>query len=97
MARRESSLRVRSAEATEHQYLSQVDERETRRSAHDILHQEGDALRVVDHPTHAKPGRMAHASRPASLPLHVGELIEAGTWATIKVCWPAVKVDQIGP
>src|SRR5687768_2938097 len=46
-------------------------------------------------PTHAGSGRMAHASRLASLPLHLGELFEAGTWATIKVCGPAVKVISL--
>ena len=67
MASCERALGVRSTKPAEYEHFSEVDEGEPRRAAHDVVHEKRYALRVIDHPTHAEPGRTAH-TRPGPRP-----------------------------
>ena len=79
MAGRKGSLAVRAAETPEDQDLFEINEREPRRTAANVIHQQRDALRVIDHRHTPIPQQTAFAGRVASLPLQERELCEAGT------------------
>ena len=49
MASRECPIRVGTAEAAEDEDLTEIDECQRRRTRHHVLHQERDALCVIDH------------------------------------------------
>ena len=62
MARGERPFGVGPAEAPEDQHLAQIDERQRGRTRHDVLHQERDALCVIDHTdTHPAETRLSPA------------------------------------
>src|SRR6185295_5955294 len=51
VTRRKRALSARATGARQHEYVGHVDERQRRHFGHDVLHQEGQALGVIDHAT----------------------------------------------
>ena len=69
VARRERALGIGPAVPGKHKDFTQIDERQRRYARDDILHQLGDALGIVNHPTHSRPGARTDATAgPQTVP-----------------------------
>ena len=77
--------------SAEDQDLFEINEREPRRTAANVIHQQRDALRVIDHRHTPSTARLTQG-RLASLPLQERELYEAGNAVTIRGSRKSVKV-----
>jgi hypothetical protein len=94
VARGERPIRVRATEPAENQDLLEVDEGQPRRAAANVVHQQRNALRVVDHRHTPTSQQTAFAGRVASLPLQERELCEAGTHKLYAGSDKSVKVSR---
>ena len=83
MAGGESSLGVRSAEAPEDDHFAEIDERQPRRTRDDVLHQERNALGVVDH---ANTRRQRHRRSAGSVLVASVGAVMLKRAPTIKSC-----------